>query len=104
MISTTPIVSLVKEQGENDSIMTRIYLNNPVTAIIDNISMDCLSVGISTEQDEDVYPEERLFTFWQDTDDTISVTFLFDNLPQSIQDKIASDVLSNNTLTTCPDK
>jgi hypothetical protein len=80
----TTLRKLIKTYGENDSIVTRLYIDT-----ITCNGMDCLSVGYDNEN------ENELLTFWQDHDDRYSDILGFRELTPQLQKSIYEEVIKD---------
>lgn len=85
-IMRSTLKSIIKSYGENDGIVTRIYLDD-ISRLIDGEVEDCLSVAVDIETD-------TLVTFWQDTDDTYTVIDNYSSLSELLQNSIYNQVFA----------
>ena len=85
MIAT--LSTIINKFGENDGIVKRIYLNG--ISRIDELycQEDCLSVAINIE-------DNALITFWQDVNDTYTMTDYFCSLSEEQQNVIFNQVMA----------
>ena len=85
MIAT--LSTIINKFGENDGIVKRIYLNG--ISRIDELycQEDCLSVAINIE-------DNALITFWQDVNDTYTMTDYFCSLSEEQQNAIFNQVMA----------
>ena len=85
MIAT--LSTIINKFGENDGIVKRIYLNG--ISRIDELycQEDCLSVAINLE-------DNVLITFWQDVNDTYTMTDYFCSLSEEYQNAIFNQVMA----------
>lgn len=81
MIAT--LSTIINKFGENDGIVKRIYLNG----ISRFREEDCLSVAINLE-------DNALITFWQDVNDTYTMTDYFYSLSEEQQNAIFNQVMA----------
>lgn len=85
-IMRNTLKSIIKAYGENDGIVTRIYLDD-ISRLIDGEVEDCLSVAVDNETD-------TLITFWQDPDDTYTVIDNYSSLSEHLQNSIYNQVFA----------
>ncbi len=85
MIAT--LSTIINKFGENDGIVKRIYLNG--ISRIDELycQEDCLSVAINIV-------DNVLITFWQDVNDTYTMTDYFCSLSEEHQNAIFNQVMA----------
>ena len=83
----TTLSTIINKFGENDGIVKRIYLNG--ISRIDDLycQEDCLSVAINIE-------DNSLITFWQDVNDTYTMTDYFCSLSEEHQNVIFNQVMA----------
>ena len=85
MIAT--LSTIVYLFGENDGIVKRIYLNG-INRFRETFGQeDCLSVAINLE-------DNVLITFWQDVNDTYTITDYFSSLSEEHQNTIFNQVMA----------
>ena len=83
----TTLSTIINKFGENDGIVKRIYLKG--ISRIDELycQEDCLSVAINIE-------DNSLITFWQDVNDTYTMTDYFYSLSEEHQNAIFNQVMA----------
>ena len=83
----TTLSTIINKFGENDGIVKRIYLKG--ISRIDKLycQEDCLSVAINIE-------DNSLITFWQDVNDTYTMTDYFYSLSEEHQNAIFNQVMA----------
>lgn len=79
------LTELISKYGENDGVVTRIYLKSPIRR---SGNWDCLSVAYNNEDAN----ANKLFTFWQTENDEKCNILDFDRLKDDIQTRIYEDV------------
>ena len=85
MIET--LSAIINKFGENDGIAKRIYLNG-ISRFNEMYGQeDCLSVAINIE-------DNTLITFWQDVNDTYTITDYFYSLSEEHQNAIFNQVMA----------
>ena len=85
MIET--LSTIINKFGENDGIAKRIYLNG-ISRFNEMYGQeDCLSVAINIE-------DNTLITFWQDVNDTCTITDYFYSLSEEHQNAIFNQVMA----------
>ena len=85
MIET--LSTIINKFGENDGIVKRIYLNG-ISRFNEMYGQeDCLSVAINIE-------DNTLITFWQDVNDTYTITDYFYSLSEEHQNAIFNQVMA----------
>ena len=85
-IMRSTLKSIIKSYGENDGIVTRIYLDD-ISRFIGGEIEDCLSVAVDNETD-------TLITFWQDPDDTYTIIDNYSSLSEHLQNSIYNQVFA----------
>ena len=85
MIAT--LSTIINKFGENDGIVKRIYLNG-ISRFRETFGQeDCLSVAINLV-------DNVLITFWQDVNDTYTMTDYFYSLSEEHQNAIFNQVMA----------
>ena len=85
MIAT--LSTIINKFGENDGIVKRIYLNG-ISRFRETFGQeDCLSVAINLV-------DNVLITFWQDANDTYTMTDYFYSLSEEHQNAIFNQVMA----------
>ena len=85
MIAT--LSTIINKFGENDGIVKRIYLNG-ISRFRETFGQeDCLSVAINLV-------DNALITFWQDANDTYTMTDYFYSLSEEHQNAIFNQVMA----------
>ena len=85
MIAT--LSTIINKFGENDGIVKRIYLNG-ISRFRETFGQeDCLSVAINLV-------DNVLITFWQDVNDTYTMTDYFCSLSEEQQNAIFNQVMA----------
>ena len=85
MIAT--LSTIINKFGENDGIVKRIYLKN-ISRFRETFGQeDCLSVAINLV-------DNVLITFWQDVNDTYTMTDYFYSLSEEHQNAIFNQVMA----------
>ena len=83
----TTLSTIINKFGENDGIVKRIYLNG-ISRFNEMYGQeDCLSVAINIE-------DNTLITFWQDVNDTYTITDYFYSLSEEHQNAIFNQVMA----------
>lgn len=81
------LLQLIAENGENDGIVTRLYLTNNKVRQND---MTCLSIAVNNEDEV-----KRLLTFWQDDDDVDTEIEFFSTMSKEIRSAIYDDIINS---------
>ena len=83
----TTLSTIINKFGENDGIVKRIYLKD-ISRLRETFGQeDCLSVAINLE-------DYALITFWQDVNDTYTMTDYFYSLSEEHQNAIFNQVMA----------